>query len=160
MTAVVPEDIQEAVMLPPLEGECPVSENPGPRKLSDDAELFAIALLKARLTAGSPAATRQCSEIVGRFEAKFDGRGLRTSAVRLAEFAAPLAGSRLDALEHLEQIEVPALAASSSQGSGPDSDSGAPPRIGADRSPCAASTGGSGQRLLTKGAARRTAFRF
>ncbi len=95
-------------------------ENHGPKSLSDDAEMFAVALLKARLTAGSStAATRPCSEILDRYEAKFDERGLRTLTAHLVELAAVLAGGRLDALERLEHIEMQALARQQQPGQWP-----------------------------------------
>ncbi|MFD0258179.1 hypothetical protein ACFXKJ_12060 [Kitasatospora indigofera] len=87
-----------------------MTEKQGPKSLSDDAELFAIALLKARLAAGSPsAAAKACSDILDRFRARFDERALRTLAAHLVEVAAGLAGGRLDALERLERIEREAL---------------------------------------------------
>ncbi|GGV38506.1 hypothetical protein GCM10010495_64750 [Kitasatospora herbaricolor] len=87
-----------------------MTDNQGPKSLSDDAEMFAIALLKARLAAGSrPAAAKACSDILDRFEARSDEGGLRTLAAHLVEVAAGLAGGRLDALERLEQIERDAL---------------------------------------------------
>ncbi len=98
-----------------------MTENQGPKGLSDDAEMYAIALLKTRLAAGSStAATKACSEILDRFEARFDERGLRTLAAHLVEVAADLAGGRLTALERLEQIERDALHRQQQPGQWPD----------------------------------------
>ncbi|MFC9331285.1 hypothetical protein [Kitasatospora sp. NPDC057015] len=82
----------------------------GPKRSSDDAELFAVALLKARLVAGSAtAAARPCSELLDRFEERVGERGLRLLTTHLVELAAGLAGGRLAALERLEQMELDAL---------------------------------------------------
>ncbi|MFC8448844.1 hypothetical protein [Kitasatospora sp. NPDC057223] len=87
-----------------------MTENHGPGRLSDDAEMSAVALVRVRLAAGSPAAAaRPCADILDRFEERFGPQGLRSLAVHLVEITAGLAGGRLAALERLEQIERDAL---------------------------------------------------
>ena len=98
-----------------------VTENHGPRSLSDDAEMYAIALVKTRLAAGSSAAaTKACAGHLDRFGEKFGERGLRTLAAHLVEVAAGLSGGRLAALERLEQIERDALHRQQQPGQWPD----------------------------------------
>ncbi len=95
----------------PVTDDGRVTENQGPRRLSDDAELFAIALVKVRITAGAQSeAARPCGELLDRFEERHGERGLRVLTACLVELTAGLAGGRLTALERLEQIEMETLA--------------------------------------------------
>ncbi|GAA2143383.1 hypothetical protein GCM10009760_29690 [Kitasatospora kazusensis] len=82
----------------------------GPRQASNDAAMFAISLLKARVAAGSAeAATVPFSELLDAYEQRFGAEGLRLLAVHLAEMTASFVGVGAHAEIRLEAYEMKLL---------------------------------------------------
>ena len=72
--------------------------------------MFAIAMVKVRVAAGSStAAAKPFTDLLDRYEERFGEQGLRVLAAHLVELAAGLAGGRLAAIEHLQRIEMETL---------------------------------------------------
>ncbi|MER5641326.1 hypothetical protein ABT095_30820 [Kitasatospora sp. NPDC002227] len=82
----------------------------GPRHLGNDAQLFALALLKARAGAASPeAATDPSAELLSAYEERLGEHGMRLLAVHLAELTVELLGSGPDTVARLEALEMDLL---------------------------------------------------
>ncbi|MDH6576923.1 hypothetical protein [Kitasatospora sp. MAP5-34] len=90
----------------------------GPRQASNDAAMFAISLLKARVGAGSAeAALVPFTELLDGFEQRFGAEGLRLLVAHLAEMTASFVGIGRGADIRLEAYEMELMRKQQSGGS-------------------------------------------